>query len=139
MAVEQMSPGVLATILLKNAEEKDASKREDIVVIDVRDDDWKGGNIKGSINVPSWRFPDKLEDLLKEHKDRKAIVFHCMFSQQRGPRAARAFSQALASKHKDSKCKVYYLTGGWRAWAAAYIKSEKRDLLIENLHPKVWG
>jgi len=43
MAVEQMSPGILATILLKNAEEKDASKREAVVVIDVRDDDWKVG------------------------------------------------------------------------------------------------
>lgn len=35
-----------------------------VAVVDVRDDDFEGGHIKGCIHVPSTVFQDKVEDLV---------------------------------------------------------------------------
>ena len=54
-------------------------------VVDVRDDDYVGGHIPGTINVPSRQFSSRVTDLLDELKDTEAVVFTCALSQQRGP------------------------------------------------------
>lgn len=47
-----------------------AKPRRDIAIIDVRDDDFEGGNIVGAINVPSTSFDQKVHQLVeKELKD----------------------------------------------------------------------
>lgn len=47
-----------------------ARPRRDIAIIDVRDDDFEGGNIVGAINVPSTSFDQKVHQLVeKELKD----------------------------------------------------------------------
>ena len=43
---------------------KDKSKASSIAVIDVRDDDFVGGNIPGCQNIPSTEFPDKVQELV---------------------------------------------------------------------------
>lgn len=46
------------------------TKRRDIAIIDVRDDDFEGGNIVGALNVPSTTFDQKVHQLVeKELKD----------------------------------------------------------------------
>lgn len=57
--------------------------RADYLVVDVRDGDWKGGNIKGSYNLPSLKFQSGVDDLISKTKGVPVVVFHCKFSQER--------------------------------------------------------
>lgn len=61
----------------------DKKPMKDYLVVDVRDDDYRGGNVKGCLNVPSEKFSQKLDDLLEQTKDIPIIIFHCALSQQR--------------------------------------------------------
>ncbi|CAO1639170.1 unnamed protein product [Sympodiomycopsis kandeliae] len=72
---------------------KQSSARKNIAVIDVRDDDFSGGNIVGCKNIPSTIFESKLDSLVKEMQNVPTIVFHCSLSQQRGPKSARMYSE----------------------------------------------
>jgi 3-mercaptopyruvate sulfurtransferase SseA len=54
-------------------------------IIDVRDDDYIGGHIPGSLNVPSQQLTSQIDSLVDELKDYEAVVFTCALSQQRGP------------------------------------------------------
>jgi 3-mercaptopyruvate sulfurtransferase SseA len=54
-------------------------------VVDVRDDDYQGGNIPGAMNVPSRQINSRIESLVDDLKDNEAVVFTCALSQQRGP------------------------------------------------------
>lgn len=55
-------------------------------VVDVRDDDYIGGHIPGSLNVPSRQLSTpRIDSLVDELKDNEAVIFTCALSQQRGP------------------------------------------------------
>lgn len=56
---------------------------KDYAVIDVRDDDWHGGNIKGAYNSPSHGFLLKVDELVARTKDVPLVIFHCALSQVR--------------------------------------------------------
>lgn len=44
--------------------------RKNVTIVDVRDDDFEGGNIVGCINVPSTQLSDeRVKELVKELKD----------------------------------------------------------------------
>ena len=49
-----------------------AEPGKDYVIVDVRDDDFIGGNIKGAVNCPSYTFEEKVEDLVEKTKDVKS-------------------------------------------------------------------
>lgn len=103
-----------------------------VVIVDVRDSDYKyvsflmpcvcvcvcvysnklKGRIKGSIHIPSRLFASRMDELLSYPPNAK-FVFHCMRSERRGPRCARAF----ASK---SHGEVYLLRGGLKLWNELY-------------------
>lgn len=55
----------------------------DYLIVDVRDEDWKEGNIKGARNYPSQRFSLEVDDLIKDTKDVPIMIFHCKLSQER--------------------------------------------------------
>ena len=57
--------------------------RKDYLVVDVRDDDWQGGNIKDALNSPSYGFLIKVDELVRETKHIPLVVFHCELSQVR--------------------------------------------------------
>ena len=59
------------------------SQTNDYLVVDVRDDDYRGGNIKGGINIPSGKFILKLHQLIDDTQNVSKIIFHCTLSQQR--------------------------------------------------------
>ncbi|KAL7749599.1 Cdc25 phosphatase Ibp1 [Sorochytrium milnesiophthora] len=66
----------------------------DYQVIDVRDDDFAGGNIPGAVNLPSGTITrDTIAELAQRYDNVPTLVFHCAQSQQRGPKAARVFSE----------------------------------------------
>jgi len=69
----------LAEIMRKD----DKIAKQDFIVVDVRDDDYEGGNIKGAVNKPSSEFMAGVDSLVKETKDIPLVIFHCALSQVR--------------------------------------------------------
>lgn len=61
----------------------DKVPKKDFVVVDVRDDDYEGGNIKGSMNYPSKEFLTNVDGLVKETKEVPLVIFHCSLSKVR--------------------------------------------------------
>src|SRR5690242_4376480 len=72
-------------------------------VVDVREDDYQGYRIKGSVNIPAHSFVDSMKVLLKECRDDgiKKLVFHCHYSQTRGPKCASAFDDFVTDENQD--------------------------------------
>jgi len=69
----------------------------DWAIIDVRDNDFSGGNIPGAINIPSETLSvERFRELAKEMSNVNTVIFHCSLSQQRGPSAAQAFANTIA-------------------------------------------
>jgi len=104
---------------------------QDYLVIDVRDSDWKGGNIKGSYNLPSLKFQSGVDELISKIKGVPMVIFHCKFSQERGPNAAGMYDakRALQEAEEYKNQKVYVLQGGFNTFATSF----KGDpLLVEN-------
>lgn len=54
-------------------------------MVDVRDDDFAGGNIVGALNHPSSKFMLTVHDLVERTRKEghKKVVFHCALSQVR--------------------------------------------------------
>ncbi|KAK4238532.1 arsenate reductase 2.1 [Achaetomium macrosporum] len=85
--LQRLSAASLSKMLLA-AQEAAAAGDPNIAIIDVRDDDYIGGHIKGSQNVPSRTLDAMLPTLVRQLQDKETVVFHCALSQQRGPAAA---------------------------------------------------
>jgi hypothetical protein len=66
-------------------ESKSTTVPERFQIVDVRDDDFVGGSIPGTLNIPSRRFGTRVDSLVDELKNNEAVVFTCALSQQRGP------------------------------------------------------
>ncbi|GAA5876245.1 hypothetical protein JCM3774_002335 [Rhodotorula dairenensis] len=72
---------------------------EQYQVVDVRDDDFRGGNIKGAIRAPSEQRTDQsVEDLVTRLDGVPRVIFHCTLSQVRGPKAARIYAEARRAR-----------------------------------------
>ena len=73
----------------------DPQRRDKILILDVRDDDFTGGHInaKNFINVPSGSLScgKTLDDFIKFNllPNIDTVIVHCYLSQQRGPTTAR--------------------------------------------------
>lgn len=88
------------------------------MIIDVREDDYEGGHIPESRNIPFYllKSGERLSELYLEICSLKKpikIIFHCMRSQIRGPSAARKFSRLLSP---SDPIEVLVLEGGFLEW-----------------------
>ncbi|KAL6246222.1 Cdc25 phosphatase Ibp1 [Rhinocladiella similis] len=131
----------LAPLLLEPTEQAK------IAVIDVRDSDHIGGNIKGSTWIPLNQLDVRIPELLRTLKDKEKVVFHCMLSQQRGPRAALMYARAKhAHDSKQQKAeqsgeeaapsqKVCVLEGGFGQWQAQFGEDPR---LTADYVPDIW-
>ncbi|MCJ1445709.1 MAG: hypothetical protein MMC23_006214 [Stictis urceolatum] len=131
------------------------SKPDTIAIVDVRDDDYIGGHIKGALNVPSSTLDYRIPELARTLKGKEKVVFHCALSQQRGPKAARRFLGQLeglrqneasasseSSKEQDATAatpakaqEVYILQGGFTQWQDVYGLDET---LTEDYAADLW-
>ncbi|KLU93223.1 hypothetical protein MAPG_12160, partial [Magnaporthiopsis poae ATCC 64411] len=77
-SLERISAAKLRDLML-------AAKTDDtkVAVIDVRDDDYIGGHIKGCLNYPSRMLDATMPSLVRRLQDKPTVVFHCALSQQR--------------------------------------------------------
>lgn len=126
---------------------KDAllTRESGFVVIDVRDSDWAGGNIRGSVNFPSalpmWTIEggkneNDLRQFVTTFLERgETVIFHCLKSQVRGPACAKSFVQVArsilaAGGHKGGAPKVMVLKGGYEEFCRQFKDDE--HTLFEN-------
>ncbi len=134
-SLTQMPRETLAALLL-------SSPPPNLAIIDVRDSDHIGGNIKGSTWVPSNTLDFRIPELLRSLKDKDQVIFHCALSQQRGPSAALRYARerkGLAGKlvgdAEEKPQEVCVLVGGFNMWQAKYGEDER---LTENYVKDVW-
>ncbi|KAI9484462.1 Rhodanese-like domain-containing protein [Zychaea mexicana] len=109
---------------------------KDYLVVDVRDNDFHGGNIPGAINVPANQLVDRGNALIEKYKQVPLVVFHCALSQQRGPKAARIYNEMRHLTGEKGDQKVVVMRGGFDGWHARYHKEKD---LIANYEPSIWG
>ncbi|WVR05335.1 hypothetical protein IAU60_002349 [Kwoniella sp. DSM 27419] len=100
-----------------------AAELKEVVVVDVRDDDFVGGNIVAAVNSPSNTFHADVDGLVKKLQDVPKVVFHCALSQVRGPKAARIYaetrSQQLGQPNAPSQ-EIYVLRDGFSGFQSRY-------------------
>lgn len=104
--------------------------RAKVLVLDVRDDDFAGGHIRGCVNLPSEEFDDKSMDALIQGQlqgsgEVETVVVHCYLSQVRGPHCAQRLAARLAALGRG-RPEVCVLSNGWKGFARQY--SDDPDL-----------
>ncbi|EGX88179.1 Rhodanese-like protein [Cordyceps militaris CM01] len=103
-------------------------------IIDVRDDDYIGGHIKGCIHAPSAQIEALMPTLRRRLQDKQTVVFHCMLSQQRGPSAAlRYLRERTVSDGVQQE--VLVLDRGFEGWQQEYGEDER---LTEGYRKELW-
>ena len=103
------------------------------IIIDVRDVDFKrhGLKIKNAINYPIHKFKQNVNKIVKLEniKGCDVIIFHCMFSQFRGPQCA----QEYAKNQLNETQKVMVLEGGFDEYYRKYKYSQQKDSLFDKI------
>ncbi|KAG0570763.1 hypothetical protein KC19_6G185900 [Ceratodon purpureus] len=95
-----------------------------VAVVDVRDEERAyDGHIAGSMHFSSDSFEVKLPKLIEEVKNKDTVVFHCSFSQVRGPKCARKLNEHLKNAVSEGKLEkvpsIVVLERGFNGWAAS--------------------
>ena len=133
----------------------DIGEDEDVLIMDMRGDDFIGGHIKGCINIPYAQFRKydantgdytTIHNFIKENIIDKGsknvnVVFHCAMSQQRGPSAALVLSRFLQEKEYEellekTNINIMVLYKGFINWQQEYGKDEE---VTEGYSKFVWG
>ena len=114
-------------------------------VLDARDDDRNGGNIKGSIHVPdqmeTYKKLTLLSNLLQliddedKDEDNVLIVVHCMESICRGPRLAMLLNNEMKLS-QSNKIQVRVLHKGADNWIRKYHLDKD---LVQDFNDDYWG
>ncbi|KAG8908430.1 hypothetical protein FRB99_006635 [Tulasnella sp. 403] len=116
----------------------DKKPLKDYVVVDVRDDDFLGGNIVNCLRAPSTKFEDNIDTLVEQTKDVPKVIFHCSLSQQRGPKAARIYAEhreSAETSETNVPQEILVLRGGFSQFQAAFRKDPE---LVEKWRKEVW-
>ncbi|KAM5369715.1 hypothetical protein ACJZ2D_008862 [Fusarium nematophilum] len=123
--------------------EEASSTDQTYAIIDVRDDDYIGGHIKGATNIPAHTLDAMMATLVRRFKDKKTVVFHCALSQQRGPGAALKYLRErdgllrmMGEEPKGDKGQdVFVLDRGFSGWQEVYGEDER---LTEGYVKDLW-
>ncbi|CAG8747573.1 13006_t:CDS:2 [Cetraspora pellucida] len=92
---------------------------KDYLIVDVRDDDYQGGNIPNCINRPSDNFENSLGALISE------------YSQVRGPSCAMTYANKVNTDQE-----VHILKSGMEGWTKIYKDDSE---LLENYEEEGWN
>ncbi|KAK0708848.1 Rhodanese-like domain-containing protein [Apiosordaria backusii] len=114
-----------------------ANGRKDAVLVDLRRNDFEGGTIRGSLNLPAQSLYPTLPTVYSTLKAAglKKVIFYCGSSTGRGSRAASWLADYISSQN-DTEMQSLALEGGIKGWAAAgpeYVK------WMDEYDEKVWA
>lgn len=116
-SLSYMQPEFLVDML------RDPERCKRVVVLDVRDEDFAGGHVRGCVNIPCIDFRgDTLDEFIHKHLHDgvEMCVVHCFLSQQRGPTCAQRLAQRLLQLERGGKPQVRILAQGWRKFNRLY-------------------
>ncbi|GAW22545.1 hypothetical protein ANO14919_120840 [Xylariales sp. No.14919] len=90
----------------------------EFILVDVRRNDYEGGTIRGSINLPAQSLFPTIPTLYQVFKNAgiKCIIWYCGSSRGRGTRAAGWFNDHIREQG-DENMRSVILTGGIKGWA----------------------
>ncbi|KAL0485504.1 YCH1 [Acrasis kona] len=100
-------------------------------IVDVRGDhacdgDVSGRHIMHSVNISKFDKNKALslaQKLTSENKSR--VVFHCYYSNFRGPKASKIFLEVMSKNFANYKIEIRVLKGGWSSWKNSYKDDNK--------------
>lgn len=118
---------------------RNGSPNGKFAVIDVRDDDFIGGHIKGCYHYPAATFVETLPELQAKLKQNNIndVVFHCALSQVRGPSSTLKFLRANNDSGDEvlKVLRVFVLKGGFTRWQQDYGEDEE---VTEGFNKELW-
>ncbi|RKO97795.1 hypothetical protein CXG81DRAFT_6241, partial [Caulochytrium protostelioides] len=94
-------------------------------IYDVRGDDFVGGHLKAAKNVPISTFVTSIPQIVDEVKGKDEVIVHCMQSQLRAVKAARALQAGLDASAKGSAPQVKIMEGGFSRWVHDFGDSDE--------------
>ncbi|ORZ19401.1 Rhodanese-like domain-containing protein [Absidia repens] len=109
---------------------------KDYIIVDVRDDDFIGGNIPGALNVPASKILDSASELAQKYSTVPKVYFHCALSQVRGPKSARIYNEFLHLQGISTQQQVMVIRRGFEGWQEKY--KDDKDLM-ENYDAARWA
>jgi len=102
------------------------NKYEYATIIDVRTEDFKGGNIPNAKNIKCTNYSD-----IKAYVENiSSIIIHCMYSQIRGAGIAKRLKKDYPNKN------IILLNGGFNEYFNNFINKQPEK--IENLDMNFW-
>ncbi|ETO14486.1 hypothetical protein RFI_22883 [Reticulomyxa filosa] len=117
----------------------DKDKSKDVVIVDcrVKNKDFEGGNIKNAVHVDFNEFDVKVVDIIKAYHHKPFIVFHCMYSQVRGPLCCQKYSLLcrILCTHAQDKDKSKSITEKLKTSVNevhTWKQNENNNKMIEN-------
>ncbi|KAK4458535.1 arsenical-resistance protein 2 [Cladorrhinum samala] len=110
--------------------------KRDFVLVDLRRNDFEGGTIRGSVNLPAQSLYPTLPTLYALFKSAgtKKVIFYCGSSKGRGSRATGWLADQIEKDNFDGM-KSLALVGGIKGWAGAggeYVE------WMDEYDEKVW-
>eukprot|EP00658_Telonema_sp_P-2_P071905 TRINITY_DN61112_c0_g1_i1.p1 TRINITY_DN61112_c0_g1~~TRINITY_DN61112_c0_g1_i1.p1 ORF type:complete len:200 (+),score=24.68 TRINITY_DN61112_c0_g1_i1:421-1020(+) len=109
---------------------------QSVAVIDVRDFDFgrMGCKIAGARHEPLTQFLSAPESLGSVLKAQSTVVFHCMFSQYRGPASAQEYARyCQRTQEADERQRVLVLRGGFAKFFDVFKDASDKHILFEDL------
>ncbi|KAF7560955.1 hypothetical protein G7046_g3218 [Stylonectria norvegica] len=147
MATIATIPRISAQALSERMLREGETQNPTLAIVDVREDDYIGGHIKGAINIPNHQLDVMMPTLVRRLKDKHTVIFHCALSQVRGPSAALKYLRerdgllrVLGEKVKGESegpagQKVYVLDQGFEGWQRVFGEDEQ---LTEGFSKELW-
>ena len=153
---QKLAPAVAAARLARQARDRQfdgyvepeaqaawiAAGRTGLVVVDVRDSDFRAARtgrrkIRGAWHAPACELRSDAAPLVEALRGADTVVFHCMFSQQRGPACAQAYAQhrrkiapPLPAQH------VLVLRDGFAGFQERFGGGANAEELFEGVGPR---
>ena len=116
--------------------------RSGLVVVDVRDSDFRAARtgrlkIRGAWHAPACELRSDAVPLVEALRGADTVVFHCMFSQQRGPACAQAYAQHRRKVTPPLPAqRVLVLRDGFSGFQERFGGGTNAEELFEGVGPR---
>jgi rhodanese-related sulfurtransferase len=129
-------PDAPIRIHAENLREHIKSKEPGLIIVDVREEDYRGGHVTGCLHIPYDEFQATVSEVAKAHRGANKVVFCCMNSQVQSPSCAALFLNKLTEEPSQKRPDVYVLIGGIQGWIRQFYKEAD---LVTDFDRKLWS